>query len=373
MKKIVAVLLPLLLLISFGYAFDPEEPIESVTARGRVLEVQAGPSDVDFFLESNIVTLEVLSGELKGQIITVEHMITGSFAYDIPVKPGDKVILLVEKYEDVSEITYEVHITEYVRDTYVYGVIGIFVLLLLLIGRKTGLKTLITLTLTILFVIKILLPGILRGYNPVPLTILVAFLTTLVTILLIGGFNHKSYAAIIGILGGVLAAGLITFYIGSKVKLTGLSSEEAGMLMYIPQNIDFDFRGLLFSGIMLGALGAVMDVGMSIASAMEEIKKINPQIMTKDLFVSGMNVGKDIMGTMSNTLILAYTGSAIPLLLLFMAYDASLVRIINLDIIASEIIRAVSGTIGLILTIPLTALSSTLLLKKKREKENKGV
>lgn len=146
--------------------------------------------------------------------------------------------------------------------------------------------------------------------------------------------------------------------------MTGMSSEEATMLLYIPQGIAFDFKALLFSGILLGgALGAVMDVAMSIASSIEEVYKANKELSRGQLFSAGMEVGKDVMGTMSNTLILAYTGSSIPLLLLFMAYDTPTVRMLNLDIIATEIVRSLAGSIGLILTIPLTAVVTVLLLK----------
>ncbi len=373
MKKIFAFVLILSMLMGFGIAYGEQEAMESHVERGEVLEVEPAPVDEETFLETYLVTLKILSGEFKGQVITIEHALADSYAYDIPVKAGDKVLLMIDEYEEAGEVSYEVHITEYVRDSYVYGIVIVFVALLLLIGRKTGLKTLISLGLTVVFIVKILLPGMLKGYNPIMLTILVAFLTTMITIFLIAGFNNKSLSAIVGVLGGILAAGLITFYVGSKVKLTGLSGEEVGMLMYIPQGIDFDFRGLLFSGIMLGSMGAVMDVGISVASSMEEVKRANPDIKAKDLLLSGMNVGRDIMGTMSNTLILAYAGSTIPLLLVFMAYETSLVKIINLDIIASEIIRAVAGTIGLILTIPITAITSSLLHERKKKVENKGV
>lgn len=372
MKKLIVLILTLSVLLNIG-AVNASEDMESYVERGKVLKVEATPQEDQSFLETYQVTLKILSGEFKGEVVTIEHTLTDSYAYDIPVKAGDKVLLIIDEYIEAGETTYEIHITEYVRDTYVYVVVAIFVALLLLIGRKAGLKTLISLTLTIVLIVKVLLPGMLKGHNPIFLTIIVALLTTVITILLISGINNKSIAAILGILGGILAAGFITFYVGSKVKLTGLSGEEVGMLMFIPQGIDFDFRGLLFSGIMLGSLGAVMDVGISVASSMEEVKRANPLIKTKDLFLSGMNVGRDMMGTMSNTLILAYTGSTIPLLLVFMAYETSLLKIINLDIIASEIIRAFAGTIGLILTIPITAISSSLLNEGKKKVENKGV
>ncbi|WP_034327595.1 YibE/F family protein [Alkaliphilus transvaalensis] len=368
MKKTVLFLVTLALLVGLtlpSFAFDFDEPISTSAGRGKVISVEEGQREEVDFVEGYIVTVEITSGAYKGKVIEIKNMLTGNLAYDLPVKAGDKIILTIEEYMDGTEFI----ISDYARDTYVYGIIAIFFLLILLVGKMTGLKTLVTLCLTAFFIVKVLLPGILKGYDPILLTIGISILITVITILLIGGINIKSFSAILGVLGGVLAAGFITFYIGTKVRLTGLSATEANMLMYIPQNIEFDFTRLLFSGIMLGALGAVMDVAMSVASSMEEVRKINPSISRKELMISGMNVGKDIMGTMSNTLILAYAGSAIPLLLLFMAYEINMVEIVNLDVIATEIVRAIAGSIGLILTIPITTLASGILLEKIKEKK----
>lgn len=356
---------------AFSYGNETVDSIEEARVdlvKAKILEVEDLEPDPDnpIFTESMLVTLEILNGEYKGQVFKIEHNLTGSFGYDIEVEPGDKVLVTVGNMEDGS---LEVAISEYLRSTYIYLIAAIFVVLILVIGRMKGLKTVMTLMLTIIFVLKGLLPGLLAGYNPILLTVAIAFAITLITILTVGGMNRKSYAAIIGVLGGVCAAGLIAYIIGSKVKLTGLSGEEAIMLMYIPQGIQFDFRGLLFSGIIIGASGAVMDVGMSISSAMEEIRNADPTMSTKALIKSGMNVGKDIMGIMANTLILAYTGSSIPLLLLFTAYGEDFTKIINLDIIATEIIRSFAGSIGLILCIPITAVVTGLLIEKEKNTE----
>lgn len=340
--------------------FDEGEEIRETNLRGRVLTVEERP-DTDSFFRSQWVTLEIYTGELKGETITVENHLSDHPVYDIVVEPGDRVLLVQETMESGET---QVHMVDYVRDTYIFWILSVFLGLLIIIGRWKGLKTIVTLTLTLVMIIKVLLPGMLNGYPPVPLTIGVSFVITLGTIVLINGINVKSVSAITGILGGLLAAGLVMFIAGSQVRLTGLSSEEAVMLMYIPQSVNFDFRDLLFAGIIMGALGAVMDVGMSISSAMTEIYRVNPEVNHRQLMTSGMNVGRDIMTTMSNTLILAYTGAALPLMLLFMAYETSVVKIMNLDLIATEIVRALSGSIGLLLTIPLTVLVSAFLLKR---------
>ena len=209
----------------------------------------------------------------------------------------------------------------------------------------------------------------LKGVNPIPISVAIAVAVTIITMFLVGGVNSKSISAIIGTSVGVIIAGLISYFIGTKANLTGLSAQEATMLMYIPQDVLFNFKNLLFAGIILGALGAAMDVGISVASSIEEINIANPALNRKQLFNAGMNVGKDVMGTMTNTLILAYTGSSIPLLLLFMAYETSIIKILNLDIIATEIVRSLSGSIGLVLTIPITAFVASYLTKSSSKRE----
>ncbi len=306
------------------------------------------------------VKLKILSGKYKGKVVDIQNTLSGNKVFDLPVKEGDRVMVMIE---EIDNDNIEVNIADYARDTYIYMLAIIFFLILVVVGGMKGLKTIITLGITLFMIFYVLLPAMLKGYNPLLMTVLISTFVTIITIIIISGFSTKSMSAIIGTVSGVIIAGTLAFIVGSKVKLTGLSNEEAAMLIYIPQNISFNFRELLFSGILLGALGAVMDVSMSISSSVEEIHRANPLLSKKDLFLSGMNVGKDIMGTMSNTLILAYTGSSIPLILLFMAYDISFIKIVNMDLVATEIIRSISGSIGLIVTIPITAFTSMIFTK----------
>lgn len=232
---------------------------------------------------------------------------------------------------------------------------------LIIIGGYQGLKTIFTLVLTILGVVKFLLPMILKGYDPILISIFTCAVVIVITLLIISGINKKTLAAIIGTSGGVIIAGFSALFVGSMANLTGLGNEESIHLILYSRNIDF--QGLLFAGIIIGALGAVMDVGMSISSAMHEIELANPEITIGDLISAGMNVGRDIMGTMSNTLILAYVGSSLNLMLLLSTYDIPLGQIIAKESIASEIVRSLAGSIGLIFTIPLTAFASGMLAK----------
>lgn len=371
MKKfpLIIILISLFTLLT-SISFAEEEFPEPLMEKALVLE--AGPAEYveDLYSEFQMqkVKVEILSGEYKGSILDIENHLSDNEAYNIFVENGDKVVIMIDEYED----GYEVYIADYYRFNYLLYLVLLAIILVILIGRFKGLKAVISLSLTVFAIVYILLPQILKGADPIPMSIIISIGITIITITLVGGINSKSLSAIIGTTFGVIIAGVISYIVGTKAHLTGLSAEEATMLIYIPQEVTFNFRSLMFSGIILGSLGAVMDVGMSISSSIEEIHNANRDLPIKSLFNAGMNVGKDIMGTMINTLVLAYAGTSIPLLLVFMAYETSLTKVFNLDVIATEIVRSLSGSIGLILTIPITALIASLLLKKKPKTSIKG-
>lgn len=368
---LINILLFQFLLISpeiYGQETDTTELLTSDLVKAKLIKVEENTEEVlesgGNNLKQKIFHAEVLSGKFKGQVLTIEYMTNGStnypgYNFDC-LTQGDEVLLSVKQNKNM--IT-EAYLNDYARDRYLKYISIIFILLLVIIGGTKGIKALFTLALTGIAIITVMIPLILKGYNPIILVVIISIFVSIITFFAIGGFTPKTIAAIMGTTGGVTIAGLIAFYIGTATHLTGFSDEEAQMLMYIPQGIHFDFRGLLFAGIIIGALGAIMDVGMSIASAMEEVRIANPRLTQTQLIRVGMNVGRDIMGTMSNTLILAYTGGALPLLLLFMAHETPLIKIINLDMIATEIVRALAGSIGLILAIPITAICSSLLME----------
>ncbi len=369
MRRFWIIVLVLLFLTQSTYAEDTGEFITYIE-KAKVVSVNNEEILEEFEGIVNRVqdvTLEILSGKYKGKTIEVSNYVSDNAAYEIYVKDGDKIIVMIEEYPDGN---MDVNISDYLRETHVYYLLGLFFLLLIVIGKGKGFKSVLTLTITVLMVIKILLPSILKGIDPIVTSVFISIGVTIITILVIGGINSKSISAILGTSAGVLIAGLIAYIVGSKVRLTGLSGEDAMALMYIPQDIQIDFRSLLFSGIILGALGAIMDVGMSVASSIDEIHNANKNLTSRELFKAGMNVGKDIMGTMTNTLILAYAGSSLTLLLLLMAHEIPMRKIINFDIMATEIVRSLSGSIGLVLTVPITAFVSSILVKRSHAKES---
>ena len=196
------------------------------------------------------------------------------------------------------------------------------------------------------------------------MSIITSAIIIISTLIIIGGFNKKVLTAAIGTLGGVIIAGIFSVIFGYLTKLSG-GCEDAVQLSINASSINFNFRELLFAGIIISALGACMDVGMSIASSLDEIKSKTPGITGKELFKSGMNIGKDVIGTMCNTLILAYVGGALTLLILFIVCEFEFVQIINKETILEEIISAIAGSTGVLYTVPITAFVYSILNKDK--------
>jgi len=364
MKKFI---IPFMLLFLITVQFSMAANEEAYPVRAKVVELLENTGNETeelgdgYYYESQFVKVRILEGEHRGKTVIAEHSTTAYFSdyKTFRLKKGDRVFItynLNEKGEPA-----DVYVTDPVRESSLVFLSGLFLLLILIFGRGQGVKTVITLSLTVFMIIKIQIPLILKGYPPLLTSVLICSFVILIGFLIIIGWNVKALAAALGTVSGVIVAGALALITGTSARLTGLAHEETLMLMNIPQEVNFNFQGLLFSGIIIGAMGAVMDVGMSIASALYEIKETNPDTTFYQLVRSGLNVGRDVMGTMSNTLILAYTGGALNLMLLFTAYEVPFDQIINGDYMASEIVRALAGSIGLIITIPITTLIAAKL------------
>lgn len=218
--------------------------------------------------------------------------------------------------------------------------------------------------LTIVLIYFILVKRIFAGDNAIITAIITAMLIIGGTFLVIGGMSKKILTAAIGTLGGVMTAGLTALFFNNLAKMSG-ACEDAIQLSINMSTINFNFRDLLFVGIIISALGACMDVGMSIASSLDEIKMKNPDITWKELFKSGMNIGRDVIGTMTNTLILAYVGGSLTLILLFMACNMGFTEILNKETIAEQVIAAIAGSIGVVYTVPITSFVYSVLNKDR--------
>lgn len=301
------------------------------------------------------IQVRLLTGEFKGETIELDNMLTGNPYYDIKLKKNTKVILHAEDNGEGVEFSIE--------DIKRSGTLGwlslIFCGLLVYVGRKKGFYSLISIGLTVLLITHALTPLILLGLNPVAATILICIASTAATMYLVGGFNAKSTSAVIGAMLSLLFAGLLSYITMFTAHLTGFT-EENSMFLYTAHP-ELDFIGITISTMILATLGAVMDVAMSIASTINEIYITDNTKTVKDLFISGMNVGRDIIGTMANTLILVYLGGSLPLLLL--AGNIDLQKFINLNQVVTETASALIGSIAIVICVPFTAVAASQMIK----------
>ena len=236
---------------------------------------------------------------------------------------------------------------------------------ILIIGGKRGLYAVIGLLFTFVSIIWFFLPALYRGWSPILAAIVVVILTTLVTMYLVGGFTAKATVAVIGTVLGVLAAGVLAWIFGKVTHVTGYNVSDIENLIYVQEETGIQVGELLFAGILIAALGAVMDVSMSISSTLQELYDQNPTMTARQLFRSGMTVGRDMMGTMSNTLILAFVGGSINTIVMFYAYDYEYLQLINLFDMAIEIMQGISASMGVILTVPLVSFIGAWMIANR--------
>lgn len=321
-----------------------------------VQELSDEQLDPNNWVREQEVEVRVTNGERQGEIVTAKNSLSGTTGMDIELKPGDRVIIYCAVQDDVIQESY---IAERVRAPYLKYFVLFFTLVLVAVGGIQGVKALVGLGFTMAGIYYVLLPALLKGYAPLPITIVVLIGVTFFTMVVVAGFTRKAAAATLGTLGGLLVAGFLAVLVGDLAALQGLATEEERILFMV--DLPLDMRGLLFAGILIGAVGAVMDVAMSISSAIEEVHSANPDLSPLELMRSGMRVGRDVMGTMANTLILAYTGGSLPFLLLYLAYELPSAMILNSELIGAEVVRALAGSIGLIVSVPISAVIAGLL------------
>ncbi|CUH95007.1 putative secreted protein [Propionispora sp. 2/2-37] len=311
---------------------------------------------------AELVDIQLTSGVDSGKTIKTINYKMNRPGFDIHPQVGDRVIVAVS--DEATGKTY--NLADYDRMPYVYLLLAVMVVTLIAVGGRVGLKSLFVVCFAIFIIVQGMIPLILEYHvNLILITLLISAVIAVVTQVTVSGWNPKTWGAILGTVGGVAVAGSLSLISIKYMHLTGLDNEEAIMLK-VTYLAAVDFQEVLFAGIVVGSLGAVMDVAISIASAQYEIKKSCPQYGFRELYKAGINVGRDVMGTMSNTLVLAYLGSALPLVLLLSAQDhVPMLRIMNLNLIATEIARTITGSIGLICSIPLAAVATAFFLRRR--------
>ena len=308
-----------------------------------------------------IFEAKVLDGTRKGQIIRAEQTFSPLLIdRSKEIEKGNKIILFN------NEMGW--FFGGYLRTNKLLGLGILFVFCVLLFGGKKGFNTIISLGFTCSAIFAVFIPSILSGKNIYLMSILVCVYTMIMVPLIVIGYNKKALASILGCVGGVITAGIIALVMDKLLFLKGIIDEHSRYLVNLPGDIQFNLRAIIFAGIIIGAMGAVMDVSISIASSLWEIKEKAENIKFKELLKSGITIGRDIMGTMADTLILAYIGCSLTVVILLSIYSSSLFGLFNSEMIAVEILQALAGSFGILFAMPLTALfSSFIYLGKPRE------
>ncbi len=339
------------------YSQDFEEAVVRMVLKE---ELEPDPVVENMVVGKQILALEVMTGKHKGFIQDVIN--TVDQGHQVVTYEGQKIIVGITENDDGPDLWVYAH----KRSPVLYILIALFLAVMLYFGGRQGFYSIIALLFTATMFVFVMVPMIFNGFHPIIITIICAIISAVVSFLLIGGFNEKSFVAILGTMMGIVAAGLIAFVFGRLANITAVNMDKGTQLVYIALEYGVKVRGLLFASILIASMGAVMDVSMSIASSIQEINQLNPRLTFKQLYKSGMSIGKDIMGTMSNTLILAFMGGSLGLMLIIWGYNMEFIQLINMPFLSVELIQGLAGSIGIVLTVPFTALIASFIYKKSR-------
>ena len=309
-----------------------------------------------------VVRVLMKTGELKGR--EIETTSSSGFLFGAPCTVGMKVVVMQSLAGDT--VVSSVYAQD--REFQILAFAALYLLALCLIGGWQGAKGALGLVFTFGCILWVYLPLVYRGWSPFWSAVLVCAVTAVVTLWLVGGPTRKTLVATAGTVAGVVMAGVAASLFSLATGITGWNVSDIESLMTLWSTADIQVGGLLFSGLLISSLGATMDVAMSIASSMAEVQAQTPDISRRALFQAGMRVGRDMMGTDSNTLILAFAGGSVSMLVLDYAYDLPWLQIINSNNIGIAVMQGLAGSFGVVLSVPVTvALAMLLYVRLDRE------
>jgi len=351
---------------------QPLAPGETETMVARVIEVlEEGSLDLGDGMEHPYqrLLLRIEGGSLEGEEVVVEEGTANIVSQERLFGPGDRVY--VERVAGLDGDRF--YISDPVRTSPLFLVAALFVGLVILVGRGRGLRSLAGTLFSLLVLFLFVLPQIVAGRDPVLVSIVGSVVLLAISTYLIYGWNFKAHAAVIGMMLSLVLTGLLAWLFVGWTRLTGLG-EEGGFLISA-LGPDIDLRGLVLGGIIIGSLGVLDDICVGQASAIFELVNANRDLSWRELFRSSLNIGRDHIAAMVNTLLLAYVGASLPLMLVFTIYQEPLWRRINREPIAEEIVRTLAGSMGLVLAVPITGLIASLLAYwaiRRTEKNGRG-
>lgn len=338
---------------------------------GTVLDILSDSTEADeaadgAYRGEQLMLVEMTSGRYEGETLQVYNFVGP--LYGAPLKVGDSAVLIVSTYADGS---HSATVYEYNRTLALAAVVAMFIIATVLVGGKTGAKSLLGLIITLICLFWLLLPMLMKGLPTLLTVFLICAYVAIVSFTILGGVSEKTVCASLATICGIAIALLFGLAAQSIARIDGLRLADVEPLLQLRQTgTPIGLRYLLVGGIVISALGAVMDVAMSIASALNEIHIVDPRLGPKDLFRSGMNIGRDMVGTMTNTLILAFIGSSFVVVIYLYSIGLQPYQLLSSSYLAIEVISGISSSIGVILSVPITALISayTLTLHGKRIK-----
>lgn len=344
---------------------EPEEYAEYDT--GTVLEILSDSTEADdaadgAYRGDQLMLVEITSGRYEGETMQVYNYVGP--LYGAPLKVGDSAVLIVSTYADGS---HTATVYEFNRLLALAAIIALFVIATVLVGGKTGAKSLVGLVITLICIFLILLPMLMKGFPTLLTVFLICAYVAVVSFTILGGVSRKTLCASLATICGIAVALLFGLAAQALARIDGLRLADVEPLLQLRQTgTPIGLRYLLVGGIVISALGAVMDVAMSIASAISEIHSVNPTLSTKELFRSGMNIGRDMVGTMTNTLILAFLGSSFVIVIYLYSIGLQPYQLLSSSYFAIEVISGISSSIGVIISVPLTALISAYVMGGKK-------
>ena len=309
--------------------------------------------------------IELLGGRFKGQVTTGYNMLNGSLESDKIFAPGDKALVVIDYKGD--EIL-SVNMIDHYRINYEAILAACFVLFLVAFAGKTGIRAVLSFVITVLMIWKVLVPLYLNGFDPIITGFLITVALTVIIISLVYGFESKTLSAASGAALGLLVTAILGIIFTTGFKIHGAIMPNSESLLYSGyQNLNL--TKIYMASIFIGSSGAVMDLAVDITSAVNEVIEKKPTISAKEAALSGMNVGRAAMGTMTTTLLLAYSGGYIALLMVFMAQGTPIYNILNYKYVSAEIIDTIVGSFGLVRVAPFTAVMSGILLTRKKRRQ----
>ena len=373
-KKLVTkdtILIAAVLVVSAFFLFQMNLSVPGQkTVVARVIHIDDDSDMISGWLKigGQEITARILSGPFQGREITVQNSLVGDMIFDRYVKVGKRAIFTVSLKD--HEIT-DAKLVDYDRQIWHLGLFAVFAGFLILFARYTGIKAVISFIFTTVVFVAVGIPSLLAGNDPIAVSIMLALLFGVTTLLLVGGFSLRTLAAVVGLFVSLFLSGALAIITGKGLRLGTAVSDTANTLFYSGHS-QLDISGIFLGAVIVGASGAMIDIAIGVATAVREVARANPALGSKRLILSGFEVGRAALGTMTTTLLLAYVGCSLFLFLIFAAQTTHFVRIINFNFVSAEILRTLVGSIGMVLIVPVTATVAGLLYHRFPVTANKA-